>query len=132
MGEQEVSLRLEPNHSMLATGRWEPFFGELLQSAIDETAGTRAVVELDTSERPIAPEDFVGASGLEGIALYLLGLASREAARVADRLFDHIVVWIRRHRGSSSEEVSVRIYAPDGSVMKSVLVDPDGRSRDWP
>ena len=127
-----ASLRLEPNHSMLATRRWDSYFGELLQSAIDETSDIRAVVELDTSSRPVAPEDFIGASGLEGITLYLLGMASREAVRLADRMFDHIVDWITRRGKSSAEEVSVRIYGPDGVLLKSVLVDPDGNSRDWP
>jgi len=51
--------------------------------------------------------------------------------RLADRLFDAAVDWARR-RSAIRQEVSVRIYGPDGEVLKSVLVDPDGDTRNWP
>lgn len=117
---------------MLGCEAWDEHFGELLQAAFDTGAGTKLGVEIDATARPTEPEEQVGASGLEGISVFLIGLATREALRLADRLFDATVDWIVRHRGSSQEEVSVKIYGPDGEVIKSVLVDPEGRARDWP
>ena len=117
---------------MLGYQAWDEHFGELVQAAFDAGAGTKLGVELDAGKRPTEPEEQVGASGLEGISIFLIGLGAREALRLADRLFDAAVDWIVRHRGSSQEEVSIKIYGPDGEVLMSVLVDPRGRTREWP
>jgi len=62
-------VRLEPNQTMLGVQAWDEHFGELVQTAFDLGAGTKLGVELDASARPTEPEEQVGASGLEGIAI---------------------------------------------------------------
>jgi len=54
---------------MLGVQAWDEHFGELVQTAFDLGAGTKLGVELDASARPTEPEEQVGASGLEGIAI---------------------------------------------------------------
>lgn len=124
-------VRVEPNQTMLGVQAWDGHFGELVQAVFDLGAGTKLGVELDASARPTKPEEKVGASGLEGIAFYLIEMAMHEAMRLADRILDEAIEWIRRRR-VTRQEVSVKIYGPNGEVLKSVLVDPDGGTRLWP
>ena len=117
---------------MLGYHAWDEHFGELVQAVFDTAAGTKIRVELSAAKRATEREEQVGASGLEGISIFLIGLAAREAMRIAERIFDAALDWIVRHRGGSQEEVAVEIYGPNGEVIKSVLVDPEGHTRDWP
>lgn len=89
-------------------------------------------VELDAQQRPVRDDERVGATGLEGVSIFLYELAAREALRIADQLFDAVVAWIVRHRGALPEEVSFKIYGPDWETLKSVLVEPTGEAHDWP
>jgi hypothetical protein len=98
---------------------------------LDVSEGTKNRVELDATLRPTEPEEQIGAAGLEGVAIYMSGLATHEA-RLLDRTFDAVVDWVMRRRDASGEEVAVAIYGPDGEVLKSVLVEADGALRDWP
>jgi hypothetical protein len=112
---------------MLVAGEWDEHFGELVQAAFGIGVADAATVVLDSSERPPPGEERAGAAPLEVLHIFIEDLtAVGEAVRLAGLLHDAAVGWIRRNRGQSGEEVSVKIYGPDGEVIKSVLVDPEG------
>jgi hypothetical protein len=83
-------------------------------------------VEVDTSDRTRPGEMRSGASPAEVIALALVGAAGREGLRLLDRLFDATVEWVVRHRQKDDESVYVKLYGPDGEVMRTVEVPQDG------
>jgi hypothetical protein len=118
---------------MFAYGDWDPYFGELVQSVYEAAADSGIVVEFDSTERPKPGEVRAGAAPLEAIRIVIEAFAGFEGAwRLGELVYERVVPWIVRHRGSSQEEVSLQIYGPDGEVIKSVLVSPDGSSREWP
>jgi hypothetical protein len=129
--EPGLRLRVVPNESLLPhdLGRQ---LGELTQALIDEGAEVGISVEIDTSDRTRPGEHRGGASPIEAIALILLGTATgytaRQIERLGDRMFDATVSWVLRHRQvprAGDEPVAVKLFGPDGEVIKRVLV-PEG------
>ena len=85
-------------------------------------------VEIDTSDRTLPGEQRTGVDPLEGIGLFLAGLAGREALRFADSVFDECISWVgRRRKKSNLEPFIVALYGPDGNVLKQVKIT--GKSR---
>lgn len=113
-------------------GRLAPHLGELAQNVIDLGADVGITVEISTNNRPRPGEVLAGAAGLEIIGVYLLGVAAREAARLADRITDAVIAWVRRRRETEQEPVAVHVFGPDGSLLKTVYVDVDGEARKRP
>jgi hypothetical protein len=99
---------------------------------IDEGADVGISVELDTSDRTRPDEYRTGASPIEVISIVLIakaaGLADRQLFRVGDRLFDAIVNWALKHRKKEAgpEPIAVKLYGPDGEVLRRVDV-PQGQ-----
>jgi hypothetical protein len=124
-------VRIVPNESLLPGPLGEKL-GEFVQTAITEGADLGVSVEVDTSDRTRPGEQRGGAQGIEAIDLLIYGAgayAFRQAERLGDLLFDKAVEWVLRHRqkdGPLDDPVSVKLYGPDGNVIKKVLV-PQGQ-----
>ena len=127
-----MRIRAVPNETLLLPGGFFDSLGDLAQVLMVADIEHTVALEIDTSDRTRPGEGRGGASPLAGIALYLLGIASGEGVRLADRLFDVTVDWVKRHRSRDSQPISVTIYGPDGNVLKKVYVDTDGELRDHP
>lgn len=126
-------IRVAPNTSMFGYGAWHEHFGELVQSIYNATADDGVSVEFDADQHPRRGEVRAGAAPLEAVRIVIESLAATEGAwRLGEIIFERVVPWIVKHRGTSSEEVSVQILGPNGEVIKSVVVDPEGNARDWP
>jgi hypothetical protein len=125
-------LRVAPNMTFFSYGSLGSHLGELAQSLIEAGTDDGIAVEIDTNERLRPGEVRAGAAPLQSVELYLAGVASREAFRLADLLFDSVVAWVKRRREPQQEPVAVTIYGPNGRAMKKVYVDVDGIARDRP
>jgi hypothetical protein len=126
-------VRVAPSTSVFAYGAWNTHYGELVQSVYDAVTESGIVVEFDSDAQPRPGEVRAGAAPLEAIKITIEALGGFEGAwRIGEIVYDRVVPWIVRHRGNSQEEVSIEILGPNGEVLKSVLVSPDGSDRDWP
>jgi len=126
-------IRVAPNTTMFAYGQWDEHFGELVQRLYEVGADEGITIEFDADQHPRRGEARAGAAPLEALRIAIEALAAFEGlARLAELVLHEVVPWIRKHRGDSPEEVSVEIVGPNGEVLKSVLVDPDGETREWP
>jgi hypothetical protein len=117
----DLRLRLVPNETLLP--RHADKLGELLQDVLDETAGAKVSVEIDTSDRTQRNEGRGGASPVMAIALAVLGGA---VTGVTERCFDAVVAWARRIQSRNApidDPFLVTLYGPDGEIIKQVQVD---------
>jgi hypothetical protein len=130
--QPDARVRVLPNESMLVQPDFAGNLGDLAQRLLDEGASYAIAVEVDTRERIRPGEARGGASPLSGVELYLVGLATREVGRLADRVFDLAVEWVLRHRRPHTEPIPVTLYGPDDKPIKKVYVDVDGKVRDHP
>jgi hypothetical protein len=118
----DLRVRVVPNESL--AGQW-PYLGELVQSLVDLGAPVGISVELDTSDRTRPGELRGGASPMAILAMVVLDGA---AAAVAETLLNAGIVWVRRHLPAhprAEDGVTVRIYGPNGEVLREVRVPDD-------
>lgn len=68
-----------------------------------------------------------GASPAEVLALYFIArAATRQVDSILDRLFDAAVGWVLAHKHKDQEHVFVKLYGPDGKVLKEVEIPAGG------
>lgn len=111
----DLSLRVVPNETIFL-GRYEKHFGDLVQALIEEGRDQGVSVELDTSERTRPGEARGGAAPIPVLEIAI----SSGATIVADRLLDIGLAWLKRHFSAEEDDAMVRIFGPDGDVLREV------------